>query len=298
MPHARRFLFLSRSAVTTALAFAFVLLAGTAVLTILSIRGMMLAHRETINSERHLATATDLLAGIVAAETAARARVALGDETTLRDYSAARENVRRGLVELRREFGPIHGASALLDELHRLTLVKISGLDAEVTAGPGQPTLQTRVVAPDADSLRLSGEIQRLGHLLARQEFALLSDVSARVMDRGYILLSLSVALIGLTVALTAVGAWWLLRRVRDLEGLITVCAWTRRVQWQGRWVSFEEYLLHRFHLRCTHGICDEAAEKMRKDAAQMVLSLGLPPEMMAAPPPAGPPILEPASDT
>lgn len=43
----------------------------------------------------------------------------------------------------------------------------------------------------------------------------------------------------------------------------VTICAWTRRIRWQGRWITFEEFLAERFDLRWTHGICDEEAEKL-----------------------------------
>jgi len=78
----------------------------------------------------------------------------------------------------------------------------------------------------------------------------------------------LNLALSSITLAL-AIGAAWTAcrRRVRELEGLITICAWTQRVRWQGHWISFEDYLAQRFNLRCTHGICEEAAEIMKRDA-------------------------------
>lgn len=298
MPHARRFLFLSRSAVTTALAFAFVLLAGTALLTALSIRGVARAHRETVTSERQVAATTNILLAVALADLAARPPVASGAETYFDAYAAARENVRRECDALRREFARAPEAGALPGELLRVTALKLSELDTAVDAARHAPGVALAGIGTDAEGMRRAAEIQRLGGMLLRQELARRADISAGVIDRGQLLQSLSVSLIAVAVALAALGAWWLSRRVRDLEGLITVCAWTRRVQWQDRWVSFEEYLLHRFHLRCTHGICDEAAEKMRKDAAQMVLSLDLPPEMMSARPPPGRPILEPASDT
>lgn len=78
----------------------------------------------------------------------------------------------------------------------------------------------------------------------------------------------LVVSSIALALALSV--AWPHFRhRVRQLDGMITVCAWTRRVRWQGRWISFEEYLDRRFNLRCTHGICEEAAERMRQEIAR-----------------------------
>ena len=74
------------------------------------------------------------------------------------------------------------------------------------------------------------------------------------------------VALSGVSTAL-ALTALYLVSRKRDrsLEPFVTICAWTRRVPWEGRWISFEEYLGKQFNVRCTHGICEEAAHRMRE---------------------------------
>lgn len=51
------------------------------------------------------------------------------------------------------------------------------------------------------------------------------------------------------------------LAEVRRLEeSLVTMCAWTRRVRVDGRWVSVEEYLRDRFGVRVSHGISEDAA--------------------------------------
>jgi hypothetical protein len=93
--------------------------------------------------------------------------------------------------------------------------------------------------------------------------------------DRGAHALQIAnVALSGVALAFALFAARPLFRRrLRKFDGLITVCAWTRRVKWQGRWMTMEEYLTQCFNLRCTHGICDEAAEKMRADLAQIELN-------------------------
>lgn len=75
----------------------------------------------------------------------------------------------------------------------------------------------------------------------------------------------IGVALIAAAIALTAAAVVLHFRRPVGLDRWVTVCAWTRRVHWQGRWVSFEEYLAQRFDLRCTHGICEEEAERIRR---------------------------------
>lgn len=48
-----------------------------------------------------------------------------------------------------------------------------------------------------------------------------------------------------------------------DLEKLVTVCAWSRKIKVDGRWVTFEEYLVENLGLRITHGIDPEAARTL-----------------------------------
>lgn len=298
MPRARRFLFLSRSAITTALAIAFSLLTGTALLTAFSTRGMVLSNRKTLDAERTLIAATQAFTSLDDVETGARACVLAPGDDRREEYEAALARLHDHLATLRLAFAARPEAAHLLNDLQRLAQAKLAELDHAVQQARERGGPPPADAADRAESARLTAEILQLGRLLQQQEFSDLAHASASAAARAEIIESLNTAFIAMSVALMAAGAWWLLRRVRDLEGLITVCAWTRRVQWQGRWVSFEEYLLNRFHLHCTHGICDEAAEKMRKDAAQLILSLDLPAEGNPARRDEGRPILEPASDT
>ena len=55
-------------------------------------------------------------------------------------------------------------------------------------------------------------------------------------------------------------------RQTRDLkaqvEGMVTMCAWSRTIEFEGEWLSFEQYLNRRFRLGTTHGICPAEALK------------------------------------
>jgi len=55
-------------------------------------------------------------------------------------------------------------------------------------------------------------------------------------------------------------------RQARELEQrvqtLVTVCAWSRTVEYEGEWISFEQYLLRRFNVNTSHGISPAEAEK------------------------------------
>ena len=47
------------------------------------------------------------------------------------------------------------------------------------------------------------------------------------------------------------------------LESLVTICVWSRTVEFQGEWISFEQYLLRRFNINTSHGISPEEAKKV-----------------------------------
>ena len=48
-------------------------------------------------------------------------------------------------------------------------------------------------------------------------------------------------------------------RRVNDL---VTMCAWSHTVEYQGEWISFEQYLLRRFNINTSHGISPAEVKK------------------------------------
>ena len=56
-----------------------------------------------------------------------------------------------------------------------------------------------------------------------------------------------------------------LLRRMERMQEMITICAWSKLIEWEGEWLSVEEYLSRRLHARVTHGFSRDELEKMRK---------------------------------
>lgn len=58
------------------------------------------------------------------------------------------------------------------------------------------------------------------------------------------------------------------LDQLRRLEqSLVTMCAWTRTVRMDGRWVPVEEFLREKFGVRVSHGISDEALRQMQAES-------------------------------
>jgi len=54
------------------------------------------------------------------------------------------------------------------------------------------------------------------------------------------------------------------LARLRYLEGFMKVCAWCHRIEHQGRWMPFEEFLKMGFDTPTSHGICNKCQDKMK----------------------------------
>jgi len=77
-----------------------------------------------------------------------------------------------------------------------------------------------------------------------------------------------SLVFVGVTaIALIAIVA--ILLRLEHLRQIVTVCAWTGQVQFEGEWIRLEEYLKRRFGVSVSHGLSKEAAEKMIQEIRQ-----------------------------
>ena len=76
--------------------------------------------------------------------------------------------------------------------------------------------------------------------------------------------LSVLVTLLGLGFTI-AIIFFFLLRRFEQMHELITICAWSKLIEFEGEWLTVEEYLMRRFHARITHGISNAESVKVLK---------------------------------
>ncbi len=64
------------------------------------------------------------------------------------------------------------------------------------------------------------------------------------------------------------------LRRLDYLENLLSVCAWCKKVEHEGKWIPLSEYFKIKFHTETTHGICTSCLESEQSDLAQRRASI------------------------
>jgi hypothetical protein len=79
-------------------------------------------------------------------------------------------------------------------------------------------------------------------------------DLDQKMMSR---MLIWTILLFATATVLIVAGL--LILRIRLLQSIITICAWTQRVNYNGAWMQMEEYLWKRFRVRVSHGISEEA---------------------------------------
>lgn len=60
----------------------------------------------------------------------------------------------------------------------------------------------------------------------------------------------------------------FLLHRLDKAQSLARVCAWSKRIEHEGQWLSFEEYLSRRFRIHSTHTISPAALDRAMMDLA------------------------------
>ena len=56
-----------------------------------------------------------------------------------------------------------------------------------------------------------------------------------------------------------------LLKRIRQLEEFMRVCAWCRRIDYRGKWITLETFLEQGFDTPTTHGICPECLRQQEE---------------------------------
>jgi len=108
----------------------------------------------------------------------------------------------------------------------------------------------------------------RLGQAIARLQE---SERQARERDRAALDAALRRSTQAARLSGTVQGGLgllvlWLLWQHERARRLVIMCAWTRTIQHDGEWLTFEEYLRRRFGLETTHGIRPDQADRILAD--------------------------------
>lgn len=270
-----RTLILSRPAVIVTLLVAFALIVTSVGLSVFSTHEITSADRRAAHAQQTLVIVNQLLATINEAETAQRGYILTHDEKYLAPYDAGRTRYRDELASLARQLTDDPRHAPVLHELEKLCDTRFTEIERTIELRRDQGIAPALNLLQSDEGRRVMGQIRQHIQLLQKQVIAEVGEHTTSAVEQARRFQRLNGVMLAVAVALGGAVAWLVIRRLNDLEGLIKVCAWTQRVQWEGRWITFEEYLAERFNLHCTHGISDEAARQL----GQEIQNTPVPPE-------------------
>jgi methyl-accepting chemotaxis protein len=204
-----------------------------------------------------------LASSIVDAETGQRGFLLTRRELYLGPYEAGRARVGQQVSDLRLLTADNPQQQQRLDEMQPLLRERLELLDQTVALGRrGEFDAALEMVNSDRGKERMD-KIRGILRVMDDDERRLLwmrRQEAAKQARRNTWMLS------GLLVAAVACAGvvFYLLRRLSQTEPVVNMCAYSRTIEYEGEWISFEEYLHRRFNVTAIQGMSPSEFDRMR----------------------------------
>jgi CHASE3 domain sensor protein len=214
----------------------------------------------TLEIQRELATVE---ARMSEAESGQRGYLLTGQPRFLAPYTAATSDIRARLANLRGLLVENPAQLRRLLAIESLSRTKLAELDSTIRLErAGKHELAVTMVKTSRSD-RLMTVIRSGLQEMTADEASLLRDRQqelVRELNRGDLIsLGLAAALGLMMIALLVIA-----RGAEHYRNLVTLCAWTRSVEYEGEWISFEEYLRRKFDISSTFGISPDALSQIQ----------------------------------
>ncbi|MBA2687106.1 MAG: CHASE3 domain-containing protein [Gemmatimonadaceae bacterium] len=202
---------------------------------------------------------------LVAAEAGQVAVLLTGDQSHLTSYYRATTDIGLTLRSLSFLVADNPVQSQRIVQLKALFREKIREMDGTVqTVRIGDQGGALAAARRNAAQASTTAPIQEVLEAAARTEAMLHQERGAKLQRSAARRDTVALGMI-LTLALLMVGLFVAVKRARSYERLIKVCAWSKTVEHEGEWISYDEYLRRRFNVSVSHGISPEAMEKLEE---------------------------------
>jgi CHASE3 domain sensor protein len=198
---------------------------------------------------------------LVDAEVGRRGYLLTGRKDYLIPYNNAMSLIRKDIQQLKTLTNDGLSQRTHIVELQNLVTEQLS-IDLEKIAGG-------KTNSPDAWAITLTDQgkdtMDKIGRVLFRmreEEGYWLNVRQQRTEDNAIASEVASFVLIG-AVALALLFIVIIRLRLEKLQRMVTICAWTGLVYYEGQWIRMDEYLQRRFGLSVSHGLSKEASAKI-----------------------------------
>ena len=198
------------------------------------------------------------------AETERRGYLLAGGTDYLNSYGKAMESIQEDIQQLQALVG--HNASQQTNilELQDLVTVRL-GLDPQKIAAGATNLPDLLAISLTQEGKNTMDRINRVLFQMSEDEESAL-DLHQQHAEEEAISSHATTVILICTVAVALLFIIFIVVRLEKLQQVVTVCAWTGQVKFEGEWIRLEEYLKKRFGISVSHGLSKEAAEKMAKE--------------------------------
>jgi len=195
------------------------------------------------------------------AQNCRRAFLATGESSYLEGYRAACADADASLDRLVDQDHQVTSKLAHAEGLREIVHTRLSEIGQSLEATAGQ-NASTPLPLPDAGLAR----IQKLLDSLAGDESRDISGGLETARTRSLFHRNLVIALAAINLLFLG-GVAFCAIQIGRLHSLVTMCAWSKRIQCGDQWIPLEEYMQKRFGIRISHGISQEEYEKWAAQA-------------------------------
>jgi CHASE3 domain sensor protein len=198
----------------------------------------------------------DVTKAIDRAQHSRQAYLATGEDSYLEAYRTACTEVDSSMDRLVTEDYVVTSNLVHAEDLREFVHQKLSEIGKGLEVNPPARGAGSMPVA-DTDLARVRKVLDSLAQNESRDINGELDSARARTVFHRNLVVAL-----GVINVLFLAGVAFCAMKIGSLYSLITMCAWSKRVQFGGQWIPLEEYMKKRFGLRISHGISEEEFEK------------------------------------
>ena len=202
------------------------------------------------------------------AETERRGYLLTASEAYLNSYGKAMSAVRNDIEQLKILAGDRTGQQTNLLELQDLVITRL-GIDPGKIAGDQTHLQDTLAIALTDQGKHTMEQIGRVMFRMGEEQEYVLNSSQQRAEAESFSSQITSVVLIG-TVAMVLAFIIIILLRLEKLQQVVTICAWTGQIKYEGQWIRLDEYLQRQFGLSVSHGLSKEAAAQMAAEVKDL----------------------------
>ncbi|MFT3868319.1 MAG: CHASE3 domain-containing protein [Nibricoccus sp.] len=121
----------------------------------------------------------------------------------------------------------------------------------------------TRMIAT-GQGQAIMDQLRELLGTMEERESRLLAERQQQIRHSANLRTYLIFFLLAANVVFAA-AAYYAILRIRKLQGFVKMCAWSRTIEFEGKWMTFESYLYKRFGLQTSHGMSPQEFERFEE---------------------------------